>query len=60
MTPDLNREVGEIKAQVRFVTAELHEIKSDVKKLLAFKWQLTGFAMFGAFMATVVVDLIRR
>lgn len=56
---DLNREVGEIKQQVRFVTQEIHEIKSDVKELLSFKWRLVGFASFTAFMATMLAELVR-
>jgi hypothetical protein len=58
--PDLNREVGEIKAQVRHLTQDVHEIKTDVKALLAFKWRLMGFASFAAFLSTMIVELIRR
>ena len=41
----MNREVGELRAQVRFLTSDIHEIKSDVKKLLAFKWQIAGMVI---------------
>lgn len=56
---ELNREVGEIKQQVRYMTQELSEIKSDVKALLAFKWKILGFAGFAAFIATLLVELAR-
>ncbi len=56
---DLNREVGEIKAQVRYITQNVIEIKSDVKELLSFKWRLVGFASFTAFMATMLAELLR-
>jgi hypothetical protein len=56
---ELNREVGEIKAQVRFMTQEVAEIKADVKSLLAFKWRMLGVAAFVAFVATLLVEIAR-
>jgi hypothetical protein len=56
---DLNREVGEIKQQVRYMTQDIHEIKSDVKALLSFKWRIMGFAGLAAFLATIIVELAR-
>jgi hypothetical protein len=56
---DLNREMGEVKAQLRYHTQELHEIKSDVKALLQFKWRIAGFAAFAAFIATMAVEIVR-
>lgn len=55
----IDREVGEIKTQVRYMTQELSEIKSDVKSLLSFKWKILGFAGFAAFLATLIVELAR-
>ena len=60
---DLNREVGEIKEHVRFLTGDVSEIKSDVKKLLAFKWQIAGnmavIAGIVAFFATLLIEIAR-
>jgi len=56
---DLNREVGEIKQQVRYVSQEVSEIKSDVKSLLTFKWRILGFAACAAFIATLIVEIAR-
>ena len=54
MENDLNREVGEIKEQVRSITGDVSEIKSDVKKLLAFKWQIAGMVMVISTMCTFI------
>ena len=59
MEPDLNREVGEIKSQVRHLTAEVSEIKADVKELLEFKWRSIGFAGLAAFLATFFIEIVR-
>lgn len=37
-----NERLATVEAQLRFHTQELHEIKTDVKSLLAFKWKLIG------------------
>jgi hypothetical protein len=57
---DLNREVGEVKAQVRYLAQDVHEIKADVKSLLQFKFRVIGFASLAAFLATMVAELMRK
>lgn len=62
MQPDINREVGEIKTQVRFLTSDVSEIKADVKTILAFKWYMAGkmtvvggaMALLGGLIAEIV------
>jgi len=56
---DINREVGELKMQARYMTQELAEIKADVKSLLQFKWRLAGFAACAAFIATMIAEVVR-
>jgi hypothetical protein len=59
MGTDMNREMGEIKAQVRHLSQDINEIKSDVKSLLEFKWRLIGFASITAFAATILAEMVR-
>jgi hypothetical protein len=54
---DLNREVGEIKAQVRYMTQDVSEIKSDVKSLLADKWTRHGVSMVLAAFVSIIVSV---
>lgn len=51
---NLDREVGEIKTQVRFMTQDIHEIKADVKSLLAFRWKVYG----GAIVLSILMQVI--
>ncbi len=37
-----NERLATVEAQCRWITQDVHEIKSDVKQLLAFKWKATG------------------
>jgi hypothetical protein len=36
---------------------EIQEIKSDVKKLLKFKWQIIGGSLFFSFILTSAINL---
>lgn len=52
MTPE---DVGIIKEQLRWMSQELHEIKTDVKNLNAFKFKIIGMAA----LCVVVIEIAR-
>lgn len=52
--------LGILKEQSRWIIQEIIEIKKDVKSLQAFKWKAMGAASLTAFLATILVEWIRR
>ena len=44
---------------IEMITEDLREIKSDVKNLLKFKWQLMGIATFLSFVISLIVALLK-
>lgn len=55
---ELNREVGEIRTQLRFMTLTQHEMQKDIKSLLAFKWQILGVSSLASFVGASLVTSI--
>jgi hypothetical protein len=60
----LDREVGEIKTELKQVRADVVDIKSDIKLLLSFRGKSLGFVSAVSFIvstvAALVVEWVRR
>ena len=52
MTPE---DFGMIKEQLRWITQELHEIKTEVQNLSAFKFKIIGMAA----LAITIIEIAR-
>jgi hypothetical protein len=56
--------LGILVEQGRWVVRELHEIKVDLKELksshLALKWKIAGAASLFGFLASILVEILRR
>jgi hypothetical protein len=64
---EITKTLGILIEQGRWVAKEfeefkndVREIKKDIKDLQNFKWKILGFASCAAFIATLIVELIRR
>lgn len=56
---DGNRLLGKLEEQGRHFETRLTRIESKVDALLAFKWRVMGAASIAAFLATVLVEIVR-
>jgi pantothenate kinase len=64
---EITKILSTLMEQGRWVAKEFQEMKNDVKEirkdikdLQTFKWKILGFASCAAFIATMLVELIRR
>jgi hypothetical protein len=56
---EIERILGRIEEQSKSFDHRLGRIENKVDHLLEFKWKLTGIAVLGAFLATVIVEIMR-
>lgn len=52
--------LGELKAFREQMTAEVHEIRRDVRSLMNFKWKIIGVSAAASFMVTIILELARH
>lgn len=52
--------LGELKEFRRYMTSELAELKKEVRSLSSLKWKLLGASGTVAFLASLLVELIRH
>jgi hypothetical protein len=52
----LNREVGELATEIKFLTKELIEIRRDIRTLLVFRWKLAGITSLAALTGGVSIE----
>ena len=55
----VQRELATLTESSRRIAQEIHELRMDVKSLVRFKWQVIGFSICAAFIATTLAEFAR-
>lgn len=49
--------LGQLKQFMTTTTQDIHEIKTDVRVLMAFRWKILGVVSLSSFLASAIVAL---